>query len=374
MAIIEPSIPAIAGACMGADPKREKLLIILLGEKNAPDLSRLGAELNALGLTFAGGIFPGIIYGTQNSEEGALILPIEGESHVRVVEGLDREDFELPGVDFLAPQKFRQTAFVMVDGLAANIADFLWQMHNNYGERVNFFGGGAGSLSLQKQPCLFTNEGMFQDAALLLFLPNHIRLGVSHGWKKIIGPIVVTKTHKNVIYELNWENAFEVYKRVVDADSGKSINRDNFFEISKAYPFGLLSEGGEDIVRDPIMASEEGALVCVGEVPENSVLNILKGKEDSLIEASSLATESSLKDLHITKDAHPLIVDCISRALFLGENFSKELRTVTKALLSRRLPKAIGVLSLGEISSYGEGFLEFFNKTIVLGILEKYHE
>ena len=26
-----------------------------------------------------------------------------------------------------------------------------------------------------------------------------------------------------------------------------------------------------------------------------------------------------------------------------------------------------GILSLGEISSYGDGYLEFFNKTIVVG-------
>jgi len=29
----------------------------------------------------------------------------------------------------------------------------------------------------------------------------------------------------------------------------------------------------------------------------------------------------------------------------------------------------MGMLTLGEISSYGEEFLEFFNKTIVVGIL-----
>ena len=30
-----------------------------------------------------------------------------------------------------------------------------------------------------------------------------------------------------------------------------------------------------------------------------------------------------------------------------------------------------GILSLGEISSYGDGYIEFFNKTIVVGVL--YH-
>ena len=53
----------------------------------------------------------------------------------------------------------------------------------------------------------------------------------------ISGPFVATKTHKNSIIEINWRNAFEVYKEVVEADSGKLINEDNFFDLSKLVSF-----------------------------------------------------------------------------------------------------------------------------------------
>ena len=153
----------------------------------------------------------------------------------------------------------------------------------------------------------------------------------------------------------------------------RKFPRPIFFDIAKAYPFGLLSEGSEDIVRDPISTNDKGALICVGEVPENSVLNILKGEEKTLLEASREAALKALQELD-SPNVTPLLVDCISRSLFLGKNFPKELMEIKKLLGEKDLPKAAGVLSLGEISSCGDGFLEFFNKTIVLGLLEGHHD
>ncbi len=63
------------------------------------------------------------------------------------------------------------------------------------------------------------------------------------------------------------------------------------------------------------------------------------------------------------------IVDCISRVLFLGNDFTKELSQVAKIVRGKHEDVEIfGVLSLGEISSYDKGYLEFFNKTIVVSL------
>jgi len=102
-------------------------------------------------------------------------------------------------------------------------------------------------------------------------------------------------------------------------------------------------------------------------VPENTVLDILKGKSKSLINAAKLAATDSSKLSGKVKNT--LIIDCISRVLFLEDDFSKELIEVKKAIKSidsNIIPE--GVLTLGEISSQ-EGYLEFYNKTIVIGLL-----
>ena len=69
------------------------------------------------------------------------------------------------------------------------------------------------------------------------------------------------------------------------------------------------------------------------------------------------------------RPAHSLLIDCISRAIFLGPRFANELAAVRTALAAGGAPAPVGALTLGEISCRGDGYLEFFNKTAVVGVL-----
>ncbi|MEL6845597.1 MAG: FIST C-terminal domain-containing protein, partial [Bacteroidota bacterium] len=59
-----------------------------------------------------------------------------------------------------------------------------------------------------------------------------------------------------------------------------------------------------------------------------------------------------------------LFIDCISRVLFLEDQFYREL----EAVYDSETP-LLGALTLGEIANFGKDFLEFYNKTAVLGVL-----
>ena len=373
MFIPEPQISRIADAIneMGEMERRDgDVVLILLGEKDAPDIQQLIARLDHAGVDFLGGVFPGIIHGTHSHEQGAVITALPAVEKPFLVRGLETDPIELPDFGGRIPGDGGGdlTALILVDGLTSNIALFLEEMYNRFGNSVNYFGGGAGSLSLEQAPCLFTRDGLFQDAAIVAFLRLRSNLGVRHGWEKLMGPLVATRTQKNIVCELNWRNAFEVYREAVEADSGTEFTADNFFDIAKGYPFGLLKEGLEDIVRDPLAVNEKGELVCVGEVPENATLSILKGHGASLIRAAGQAVDDCLVgERH--KACNALVVDCISRILFLEDDFPRELEVITEKVRSVApdlTPE--GMLTLGEISSYGEGFLEFFNKTTVVGM------
>jgi len=347
----------------------QDVVAILVGEKDCPDLEALIAELNRLNIVFLGGIFPGIIYDTQRYESGVVAMVLPSLSAPSVIP-LGGDAIDLPDFDarvMAMPEKC--TAMIFVDGLTSNISDFLGEMFHYFGDAIHYVGGGAGSLSLKQAPCVFTSEGVFQDAAVIAFLDVNSRMGVRHGWERLMGPLVATKTRHNVILELNWENAFDVYRRVLEPDAGMTLTQDNFFDVAKGYPFGIFKEGLEDVVRDPISVTSDGALVCVGDVPENTTLNILKGFAPTLIEAAGQATTDSLLDHHKTI-GHCFVVDCISRVIFLQDEFDDELNLIAQRIReidAQSVP--CGILSLGEISSYGEGLLEFFNKTVVVGVL-----
>lgn len=352
--------------------KDDDVVLILLAEKDKPDIDSMISQLNKERISFFGGIFPAVIYDDKKYEAGAVITILPAVASPYLIKGLSTGKIELP--DFKEeiteePSK-KYTAIVLVDGLTANISLFLSNLYNRLGNAVNYFGGGAGSLTLKPMPCLFTSEGFVQDAAIVTFVKLKSKLGVRHGWKKVMGPFVVTNSYKNVICELNWKNALQVYQEVIERDSGKKLNRENFYDLAMKYPFGMSKEGAEDIVRDPLTANEKGELICVGEVPENSVVNILKGKDESLIQAAQQAADECLIVPAKAGLCHYLVADCISRVLFLGEDFEKELFSVKKSLSSlNNQVISEGMLTLGEVSSYGDAFLEFFNKTIIVGVL-----
>lgn len=365
------SLKAIIATVVDANPAPTETVFLLFGEKSDIDFSSLIEQLNKLEISFCGGIFPGIIHGTENYTSGYLLKKLPLVHTPWIVHGLNAEDFKIPNLTGNAQRNAtKPTILTFVDGLTSNIASYLNKLFHHFGDTYNFLGGGAGSLTLVQQPCIFSNEGIFKDAALICLVDMEVSLGVQHGWKQMLGPFVATKTEKNIIYELNWMNAFEVYKDALKAEANVQIGKDNFFDIAKGYPFGIFKENGEDIVRDPIAVGEEGELICVGEIPANTVLYILKGDNESLIDSAEVAIKQSINQAK-TQIAHTFIVDCISRTLFLEQEFSKELGAINNYSDPNQEKKIIpqGVLSLGEISSNGEGFLEFYNKTLVIGAL-----
>lgn len=344
--------------------------MLLLTEKNAGDVAEIIRFFNHRGQPFFGGIFPGLIYGDKRLEEGGVLKKFKAAPPFMVRHLSSRRLHGLDLARIADDWSGKPTAMLFVDGLTTHINHFLYTLNNQIGDRASFLGGGAGSLSLKQQPCVFSNEGFFQDAAVCCILENEVRLGVRHGWKKLEGPFVATKTDGNTILQLNWENAFELYRRTVAQDAGVEIRQDNFFDIAKSYPFGMFRENEEDIVRDPLAVNDSGHLVCVGEVPSNTVLNILKGEPAALISAAAQALADCRARPGPSGSAATMIVDCISRALFLEGSFREELLAVRSQLaITHPQQEPFGILSLGEISSYGDGLLEFFNKTIVVGTL-----
>lgn len=363
-----PDIDEVLSAIKQLAPQDNDVVLILIGEAASLDVDGLVARLSATSYTFVGAIFPSVISATVHSNAGVIVktLPIVTPPYLvrNVGQEINLPEFES---ELEIAEDIQLTALVWIDGLTSQISNFLVELYNNLGNSVRYLGGGAGSLSLQQQPCIFTHEGCFQDAAVILFSPWEIQLGVQHGWQRLKGPLPATRTENNTIIELNWRNAFEVYKEVVEPDSLQVITADNFFAIAKGYPFGIFREGQEDIVRDPIVVNESGDLVCVGEVPENATLYILRGDKDSLVQAAHRAAMEAKQGIP-EQFQDCLVVDCISRVLFLEEQFSEELTALREQLLNINESVTLeGVLTLGEISSYGDGFLEFFNKTIVVG-------
>ncbi|MEL6676715.1 MAG: FIST N-terminal domain-containing protein, partial [Bacteroidota bacterium] len=222
------------------DRSEHEVLLLLLGEDSLPEVSEIISQLNAADIPFLGGIFPGVIYGEAHQSQGAIAKALYAPLGVHLI----REVADIPQLSRKLEQarpgfisEAKGTAITLVDGLMQGISGLLQEAYDYLGHAYEFLGGGAGSISLEQAPCLFSPEGFFQDAALICLVDQSSKAGIRHGWKKIYGPVVATLAEGNTIHELNWENAFTIYQEVVESDSQQQFDQQAFFDLAKAYPF-----------------------------------------------------------------------------------------------------------------------------------------
>lgn len=337
-------------------------VILWAADANGVTPAAFDPWLATLPVPVAGGVFPQLIHGGEHHERGYVVVGWPSAFDVVHVDGLSLAEADLSArLEQALPAAVpAATVMVWVDGLAARIAAALDAVYDQFGSEVTYFGGGAGSLSFQPRPCLFSREGLRADALQLVLVRERMALGVDHGWQPLAGPFVVTGGHGPVIESLDHRPAYEVYRAAVQADAGRDPAPQGFFEVAKGYPFGLDKPDGRVVVRDPITV-EGGALRCVGDVPPYSLVHLLRGDPDELVRAAARGAEA------LQGTTGPVLVaDCISRVLYLEQRFGEELAAIRRVVGARPLA---GVLTLGEVANGGDTCLEFYNKTIVLAAL-----
>jgi hypothetical protein len=359
---------ALAGLLSRLDADAEVAGILVLAcDDNGYTPDGVDACLRATGKPVFGGVFPQIVYGQQHLTRGTIAVGLPTLPQVALLEHLSgsAQDFDewLTSAFPEAANGAGKSMFVFVDGFASRISALIDALFNAFGLEINYLGGGCGSLSLVPKPCVISNRGLVQDGAVMALLDLPSGVGVAHGWLPISEAYKVTQSTGNIIHSLDWRPAYQVYREVVEAHSGQRFDEQNFFSIAKAYPFGIAKLGTEMVVRDPLMTQGE-ALVCVGEVPQGVFVRILNGDQASLLSAATHARDMARAALGGHLPHTEFFIDCISRVLFLEDRFALELEAVRDAGLPM-----IGALTIGEIANSGEDYLEFYNKTAVVGLI-----
>lgn len=352
---------------------RTKGVLIMACDKNGFTPESVDETLQSIPRPLFGGVFPAIIHNMEVLWQGSIVAGLTREIDVHIAPDLSNKTIDFDEVvSEIFPQRVNaKTMFVFVDGYSGRINGLIEAFFNVLGLGLNYIGGGAGSinpdaLDMRNTPCLFTNNGMIKDSAVLALMDSPSGVGVRHGWKKISGPYKITETDGNAVKSIDWKPAFEIYSGIVKEHSGKTITRENFFDMAKHYPFGMrkLSKS-ESIVRDPFTVNDGNSLILATEIPQESFIDVLTGNPESIVEAARESYKCANKMYKCASSGKTiLLIDCISRALFLGDDFINEIKAVSEANTLM-----IGALSLGEIANNGREYLEFYNKTCVVGML-----
>lgn len=353
------------------DVQEIQCILLFACDQNKPSNAVWQKVLSQNQKPLMGGIFPEIIADGERKETGFVLIPLYEKWEIASFETLEIGTSATTEINEWLQKTPLQinSVFCFVNALWNQKSTLMSALYDALGPFVNYLGGGAGSLSFQSFPCVFANQQIIENGAVVGVMSKHIALGVSHGWHPISEPIKVTKTVGNSIVTLNWQPAFSVYQSLVEAHAGQNINEQNFFQIAKSYPLGLVRLDDEMIIRDPY-ATKENILHIVDEVPEGEYIRIMHGNMASLLEGAKNAVDQSKFQLNqqnasTNSDFHQICIDCISRVLFMQDDFEKEL-----VMLNKDQP-VNGILSIGEIANPINAPLELFNKTVVVAQWKK---
>ncbi|MFK7978609.1 MAG: FIST signal transduction protein [Saprospiraceae bacterium] len=337
-------------------------ILLYIGADFKLDTTALSLQLQSIDKTIIGGIFPEVIRNGERRGDSAILLGLPFPMSYIVVQSFDEDVIVETIAEGLNEDIDDTSSFlVFVDALTRNKTVLFDCLYNHYGSVPNYLGGGAGTLKFEPLPCVVSNKGMLKGAAVVATIPRKINLGVSHGWSPISTQLKVTEVANNEIISLDWKPAMEVYQAIIEDHSKKAFNFNDFFNSTKSYPFGIQKLNDNTIVRDPFK-TENGRVFLLDDVDEGSYVQILYGNLDSLIKGASEARKKA--ENATAKVNNTLIIDCISRVLFMEDKFEEELKKLDP------LSNSFGALTLGEIANNGDEYLDIYNKTAVVGIFE----
>jgi hypothetical protein len=308
-----------------------------------------------------GGIVPFVVYNNTYYNKGIIACSLDDNSDFLLVENLNHLN------DNSTFFKNRKSFLVLLDGLSPNITNFLENLFEVVCDNAQIIGAGAGKMTFENDPVIFTKDKIYKNAAIVIATQMKLHTKIGSGWEYLEGPFLATNSEKNILKTLNFKNAFDVYKSVVEKNCGMIFTDDNFFDVAKSYPFGIVKFNNQTIVRDPIYIDKNNNIVLVGDIFQNSTVNILKGEPNTLIKSSGLAVKELLEVPDSCTNQDVILFDCISRSIFLGDIYPSELEEMRRHM--KEDSTLFGALTLGEICSDTDKYISFYNKSCIVGVL-----
>jgi methyl-accepting chemotaxis protein len=200
-------------------------------------------------------------------------------------------------------------------------------------------------------------------------------LAANHGHAPLSDTYEVTEADENVVYELDGQPAFEVWKREVaeiaaqeynvDVDS-LSDDGDDLADMMTKFELGLPTGDSEYKIRWPgLTTSTDETLRFATGVPEGSEVKIMHSPPEDQVDSAEEAANQALDDLGREDPQGALVFDCVCRGLILDEEFD----TAVEAIASEVGTPLAGFETYGEVCMQPDASSGYHNTTTSILLL-----
>lgn len=254
---------------------------------------------------------------------------------------------------------------VLSDGISVNGDDLVRGINSELPAHVVVTGGLAADAGRFTKTLVGANRNPESNRIVAIgFYGDKLRITHgSHGGWDLFGPVrTVTKASENVLFELDGENALEIYKRYLGPRASELPGS------ALLFPLCILGEDKQSQLVRTILSIDEtaGTLRFAGNIPEGAQVQFMMANFDRLIDGAARAAEQS------TDHAPELVimVSCVGRKIVLDQRIEEEVESVCHFFG----PNAAytGFYSNGEISpQLGSTQCSLHNQTMTI---TTYHE
>ena len=326
-----------------------------------------GAEI--VGCSTAGEIFD-----TQVTDDTLSVAAIEfGETSVVC----SRVTIDAPAQSFEAgmrlanclPREGLVHVIVFSEGLRVNGSELVNGLTEALPAGVTVTGGLSGDGSRFERTWVIW-KGHPEEGSVVAcgFYGSAIRVGYASlgGWDPFGPERLITRSTRNVLYELDGRSALQLYKQYLGHHAA------DLPASGLLFPLSLRTEPGDTAVVRTILGvnEEEQSMTFAGDMPEGSYARLMKANFDRLIEGAAGAARVSQWALGCDGVNLALLISCVGRKMVLQQRVEEEVESVREVI--GPLTVLTGFYSYGEISPFTPSArCELHNQTMTITTLSE---
>jgi hypothetical protein len=342
----------------GASPLPSANLVLVFGSVKRFNEGKLLGFLKAryptaqlVGCTTSGEISPSGVY-----DDSIQITAIHWEKTIQRVastkmSGMQNSFEAAAGLAKQLKADSLRTILVISDGLNVNGSELLKGFQSVLGD-TPIVGGLAGDGGAFVKTLQLFNDTISDNQVIAVGLYGNALImssGALGGWKPYGPPRKVTKSEKNVVFELDGKPALPLYRMYI----GEAFSR-GLPGTGLKFPLAVIEEGKRDVEKIRTLLAVDAinnSLTFAGNVEEGETVRLCQTNHDRLVEGAGSAANLVMDGLSANKTNQPglaVCVSCVGRKGVMAEQVGDEVKLVQQILGPQTA--VTGFYSYGELA------------------------
>jgi len=217
-------------------------------------------------------------------------------------------------------KKEPKVAITFADGLSTNGEEYL-KSFNEYNENLIVAGGLAGDNEAFVKTIVFTQDKVLENGSVVALLFNDdliVHTQASFGWENIGKTMRITKSKKNVVYEIDGIKALDIYAKYLGDDIADLLPKTGI-----EFPL-IIKRDNLNIPRAVIGRNSDDSLVFAGNLKEGDRVTFGYGNVETILEYSDKIAVN--KGFCCSESI--FIYSCMARLALMQESIKEEMKAL----------------------------------------------